>query len=453
MMDDWMNDADMQEWLKDLGRKENRRETRISAIVKNVNPETILDHIRKKLSRIRRSEFIAYRKEIQKISKVDEAFNEYLEGMPDDTEGAKRYLRARIDTWLVIATRAGIKAENIDTTIAIVARKIGSPEPLPKLPRRPMRHISPNNKLMTALTTKEIINSGAVNLDVMPNDGITTYVVATYDIDEDMTPFNLTPFERTVMDAVCSIYRQATLDGDDKPVMTTTSIYKAMPGAGAKPTATVQAKIAAAFTRMRHIFVTLDASSELLKLKKIKPGERYTKETNMLLAEEHQYKRQNGTISIGWQLFQKPVVYEYAELTGQIVNVPAKVIQIEGVTKTGELDGIPFNLSENRRELLAYLLRRVAVIKNSHKRALEVASWKKNREAGKSWQEFMNQSPVILYKTAFSTAGIEITSRKIQKDCRDFCRLVFDYWKAIDYIPAYEELREGRAIRGLKIVL
>lgn len=327
-------------------------------------------------------------------------------------------------------------------------------EPLPKMPKRPKKHISANNKLMTALTTGEIINAGAMNLAVMPNDGITTYVMATYDIDKEMAPFNLSPFERTVMDAVCSIYRQAKLDGDDMPIMTPTSIYKAMPGAGARVSESTQEKIAAAVTKMRHIFVTLDASSELLKLKKIKPGEKYTKETNMLLAEEHTYRRQNGTISIGWQLFQKPVAYEYAEITGQIVNVPAKVMQIEGVKKeTGEPDGVPYKLNENRRELLAYLVRRVAVIKNAHNRALEVANWKKNREAGKSWQDFMTQNPVILYESAFEAAGVDnLQNRHTVKDCKDFCRLVFDYWKAIDYIPAYGEVKEGRTARGLKIL-
>jgi len=326
------------------------------------------------------------------------------------------------------------------------------PEPLPKMPQRPKKHISPNDKLMHALTTHSIINGGEVNLSVLPNDGITTYVMAIYEPDKEMEPFNLSPFERTVMDAVCSIYRQAKLDGDDFPVMTPASIYKAMPGGGSYPTAAMQEKIAEVYTKMRHIFVKLDGTEHLMKLKKIKPGEKYTKETNMLLAEEHTYRRQNGTTSIGWQLFQKPVILDYAEMTGQLVNVPAKVMQIEGLKTTGEPDGLALNMNETRRELLAYLVRRVAVIKHAQESALREANYKRNRAAGKSWREFMKKSPVILFESAFEATKITATNRKTLKDCKDFCRAVLKYWKGINYIFGYQEVKQGRADRGLEIL-
>lgn len=326
------------------------------------------------------------------------------------------------------------------------------PEPLPKMPQRPKKHISPNDKLMHALTTHSIINGGEVNLSVLPNDGITTYVMAIYEPDKEMEPFNLSPFERTVMDAVCSIYRQAKLDGDDFPVMTPASIYKAMPGGGSYPTAAMQEKIAEVYTKMRHIFVKLDGTEHLMKLKKIKPGEKYTKETNMLLAEEHTYRRQNGTTSIGWQLFQKPVILDYAEMTGQLVNVPVKVMQIEGLKTTGEPDGLALNMNETRRELLAYLVRRVAVIKHAQESALREANYKRNRAAGKSWREFMKKSPVILFESAFEATKITATNRKTLKDCKDFCRAVLKYWKGINYIFGYQEVKQGRADRGLEIL-
>ena len=338
--------------------------------------------------------------------------------------------------------------ENIDRTFP----PPNGVEPLPKMPNKPKKHISANNKLMTALTNNSIINGGEVNLSVMPNDGITTYVMAVYEPDKEMDSFNLSPFERTVMDAVCSIYLQAIRDGIDSPVMTPASIYKAMPGGGPKATAAKQKEIAEAYTKMRHIFVKLDATSELLKRKKIKQGETYTKETNMLLAEEHIYMRQNGTTSIGWQLFQKPVILDYAEMTGQLVNVPAKVMQIEGVKATGEPDGLILSMNENRRELLAYLVRRVAVIKHAQEDALREASWKKNQKAGKSWQELMKKSPLILFESSFTAAGLETTRKSTIKECKDFCRNVMAYWVAIGYIHGYEEVKEGRTAKGLKIL-
>lgn len=327
-------------------------------------------------------------------------------------------------------------------------------EPLPKMPNRPKRHVSANNKLMAELTTGALINGGAKDLDVMPTDDITTYVMAVYEPDKAMGPFNMTPLERTVMDAVCSIYLQAQRDGIDCPVMTPTSIYKAMPGGGPKPTPSMQEKIAEIYTKMRHIFVTMDATSELVKLKKIQPGETYTKETNMLLAEEHIYRRSNGTTSIGWQLFQKPLILDYSERTGQLVNVPVKVMQIEGTnSKTGEPDKTPIKMTESRRELLAYLVRRAAVIIHAQGEAVREANFKRNREKGKTWQNFMKKSDTILYDTAFASAGIEPKNRHAVKDIKDFCRAVMAYWKGIGYIFDFTEVKEGKkTAKGLKIL-
>lgn len=325
------------------------------------------------------------------------------------------------------------------------------PIPLPKLPK-PRRYISPNDKLMDALTEKEIINyKEGVNLTVLPKNGIQSYVLAIYEPDKKKDPFNLSPEERNIMDAICSIWQQSVLDGNTTAIMTPESIYSAMLGGGSRVTKDMHKKIIEFVNKAMDISITLDGTEQMMALGKIKPGEKYSKKTHMLLAEEHDYQRRNGEISIGWSLFQEPVSLECAKMTGQLVNVSAKVVRIEDVDNE-KPNGIPVKMNESRRSLLAYLLRRVAVIKHAREKAAKKAAWSRNKATGKNWMELMEQSTTILFSSAFDASCIDTAKRNTTKALRDFCLDVMKYWKAIGYIPGFKELKDGRQRRGIKIL-
>ena len=460
-------DKEMQEWVDDLLRKEKRKEARINAIAKNVKQEAIIDHIRKKITRVKKDEFIAYRKEIQKIAKVDKSFNGYLAIMPYDTEGLKQYIRIKICTWIVIAARAGINAKEIGRIIDVTADTIGIPthaEPLPKQPKRVDRYISPANLLIYDLVHKPMINAGAFDLPVMPKDEITTLVVVTYEGNTALSPFNLTRFERRVMDAVCSLYRYAiTILHHKYLVFTPESVYMAMPGGGAKLNKDMRQKIVDAIEKLSSIRVDLDATSELRQAGKIENTATFTRKQNILYTKGGEYRQSNGRIITAWQLLDVPVIYEYAEKMGQLANVSAKYANIEGLTQEGEPDGVPLKMSDSRRGIVEVMLRRAVIIQRAQREAVKKAAWKSNLKAEhtKTWRDIMTAprqagglqtSDIMTYDKIFEAAGAESTDKHTVKDNKDFCRHVWKYWQKVGFIHGFQEVKAGRTATGLQML-
>lgn len=349
--------------------------------------------------------------------------------------------------------------EAIKTFKAIVNEYAKENFKYPKLPKapKPKQYVANNTKVMRKLAEDFIINGTDANITVLPDDGVTTYIMALYE-DEDQTriPFNLTPFEVAVFNAVCTIYRQAENEGTEKPpVVTASSIYQAMPGSGGYPSPKMLEDISAAVSKMTKIDMKLDATEELQKLKKISAGEKFSVHSRMLMADELTYSRRNGSTVKAWPIYRKPILHEYAERNGQLIGVPFNIVRIEGIDVDGLPDGVPLKISENRRELLAYLVQRVAVIKRAQAQAVREAARKRNREADqpKTWRDFMGKtSTTILFESATKAAGVVSTSRKVVKDTKDFVRNVFQYWKAKGFIFDFKEVREGRESRGVKII-
>jgi hypothetical protein len=331
---------------------------------------------------------------------------------------------------------------------ALIPKQPSKALPLPQMPKRPNRYIVPNNTLINAMTTKNMINAGAGNLPVSKEKGITSYVMILDTNNPLADPYKLTNFERIVFNAICSIYQQATQDGYNKIVVTPTSIYKAMPGGSEKPTPKMIEQITTVVEKVQAIDITLDATRELAAYKRIEDGEKlYTKE-KMVLAKQYIYVRRNQKETVGWELLSKPALLDYAEKSGEIISVPAKVIQIPEDNGTKKL-----SINEKRRELWDYLTRRVEVIKRAHKQAIREMRYKRNN--GKTVEQVMGahgKSPVILYETAFNAVNITTTNRAVLKDNKDFCKFIMSSWVDIGFIHGYEEVKQGNTFKGIKIL-
>ncbi len=331
---------------------------------------------------------------------------------------------------------------------AIIPPQPSKALPLPQMPKRPDRYIAPNNTLINAMTTKNLINAGARDLTVSQEKGITSYVMVLDTNDPQADPYKLTNFERIVFNAICSIYQQATQDGYNKIVVTPTSIYKAMPGGSEKPTPKMIEQITAVIEKVQAIDITLDATRELAAYKRIEDGEKlYTKE-RMVLAKQYIYVRRNKKETIGWEILSKPALLDYAEKSGEIISVPAKVIQIPTANGAKKI-----SINEKRRELWDYYTRRVAVIKKAHQRAVREMRYARNK--GKTAEQIMvehGKSPVILYETAFHAVNITSTNRAGLKDYKDFSKFLMASWVDNGYIDGYQELKQGNAYKGIKIL-
>ena len=287
----------------------------------------------------------------------------------------------------------------------------------------------------------------------MPDKDITTYVAIAYDADKEKAPFNLTPKERTVLEAAYALFKQAETEGIEAPVITPTSIYKAMPGGGTKPTPAKIREIAETCSRLRDMSIEIEATPEMRAAGKIGKGEKFHVKTNMLLAREGKYSRTNGTVSVGWQVFEPPIVCAYAEKRGQLVSVPAQVVQIQELDeKTKEPNGALISINDNRREALAYLVRRVEIMKTDYQKAREAAMLKRNQKAGKTWKDLITKSHRIRYESVFEAIGIDTSNRHTTKDIRDYCIAVLKFWKAINRIYDFVEVKEGKQRASLEIL-
>lgn len=334
-------------------------------------------------------------------------------------------------------------------------------KPLPKMPKKPQNYTSAINKLMNELTTKPVVNAGANDMPVSDkNKEITTYVAIAYDKSKD--PFNITSKQRTIMEAANAVFKQAISEGMQAPIaMTPLTIFKALPGGSSKATPSKLKEIEETMSLFRDMSAEIDATMELRAAGKIGKGDKFHIKTNMILAREAKFTRSNGTKTIGWQVFEPPVACVYAEKMKQVVSCPAWVLEVREVDdKTGK-PGALVSVNDNRRELLAYMFRRVGVMLNAYRKAKNAETLKRNKEAGRTWHTIMtapkevggySTSDTILYETAFKAAEIETKRKNTIAELRDYCLKVLTYWKAGGYIYDFNELKKGKERRGVKII-
>ena len=321
--------------------------------------------------------------------------------------------------------------------------------PLPQMPHKPERYLIPNNRLINKMTDgTEIINTGGIDLKVMGD--ITTYVMIA---DPSGLPSGMGAAERGVFNAICSIYRQAESEKLHKIVITPTSVYRAMPGGGDKPGKAMQNFIIATIDKMRHMPITIDATNELRKLKKIGKTDKFVIESQMVHADKGVFTRRNKSQTVGWVLFAMPAVGAYAEKTGQIINIPAKYMQIKETAPNGE-SVTAVSMSGHRRELLEYIACRVEIIKRAMRNAKDKA--RKSRNEKRSIEEIMVQDfhtpPVIRYDTMFAAIGIA-EDKCAKMDARNFCKLALNYWTREKFIDGYLEQTQKKVKTSIKLLI
>jgi hypothetical protein len=123
--------------------------------------------------------------------------------------------------------------------------------PMPQLPQLPKRHVSPNNKLINKMSDSfDVINAGGVSLQVINDRKITSYVMVTDPTAPNNAPSRLNLFEREVLDAVCSIFKQAETEGLELIATSPVQISKAMPGGVEKPSPAKVEQIIAAVDKL-----------------------------------------------------------------------------------------------------------------------------------------------------------------------------------------------------------
>lgn len=327
----------------------------------------------------------------------------------------------------------------------------------------PRQYSMINNPLMNEIagaTGKKPINAGSHDLTVIPPKGkqpeITTYVTVT-DPTTGGIMSNLTEQERSVSDAIMSIYLQATEDGRPASFKADT-IYRVMPGRGEKPGEETTAAIVKTIEKFRNMTLEIDATDELRARKAISNNERFYYNEHYINVGTGILKTGNGREANVWTLLSMPLILKYALATKQIITIPANLLAVEKV-KNGKPTGEILSMSEQRRAMTSYMIRRIAVMKNDADKAKEnLRKYDRRRIKDptvkeKSLDEFKTQSNVILFDSIFKAAGAEDSSREMMRRNREFCCDVLDFWQAKGYITGYNIQSKGRTIRGIEIII
>lgn len=340
-------------------------------------------------------------------------------------------------------------------------------ERMKKMPvLNPQAHIMPNNALMNAMQQTGAINAGELALLVIPAKGrqkeITAYTIIDYEPGETgitITDPKLTEYERNVSNAIVSLWVEAE-KLEVEPVFTTDTIYRAMPGGGETASPQQKGAITKAFEKFRRIHMTIDATDELRKRGVIKGSDTFKLDDYYFnVRRAKRTSKHSGQSVTAYQMLGKPVILQYAEMTGQILSVPAKHLTIRKIDKSGRISTELVTMNADRQAITGYMMRRIAVMKHDLDAARDrLKSYERKRKQNpeqelpeKPLAAFRQQSNTILFDTLFTTTDTATDNREQARRNREFCFDVLEYWKATGFIKGYSTQSSGRKITGIVI--
>lgn len=315
---------------------------------------------------------------------------------------------------------------------------------LPQIsPILPHSHLMPNNTLMNYLTQYELVNAGMQPIPVLKGRKNTSaHVLVEYGEDPNISTFSISEYERQVSDSIITIWEEANKRGIPA-WFTADTVFRNMPGEGEKPSPQQKGAITKAIERFRKLHIFVNATDEMRARGLIGESEEFTYDAFYLSVTRMKCTVKNGGQTVeAYRIDSEPIIYNYCKLTGQIITVPRKCIEIKKTKKnptTGEItiSTLPVPMTPTRQAMTGYILRRIEVLKRDRKN-------KKKQQ---------KQSDIIRFDALFRDVGLEDQDRNRAKENRKFCYQVLDFFTGIDRIKGYEEQKKGRSITGVKILL
>ena len=290
----------------------------------------------------------------------------------------------------------------------------------------PQKHLIPNNKLANSLT-KDIIGAGLIELDVgRKKDDILTRCILSYEGDNVKLTSrrSFTEYDRQVADAVTSLYEY----GDKSHIITAATVYRAMVHATETETPSPQQieAVTQSLDKLRFVRVQIDCTEELMRRNIDLNGSQITagKIDTYLLTLDKMEIIAGGQKVVAYKVIKTPILYEYSRLTGQVITVPAALLDIRDKT------GAKIPNTERRIAIKGYLMRRISIMKG---------------------QNSKNQSCHILYDSLYNEVCSTEPTQKEKRLIRDYIPCVLEYWKSEKFIKDYEELTHGKKKIGIEI--
>jgi len=287
----------------------------------------------------------------------------------------------------------------------------------------PKNHVKPNNKLANKMT-KDIVDKGEFNLAVSGRKAkkeVFTKVMLAYDDEHiKLSGQKYTPYDREVYDGVVTLYEAGN------SIITPAMVYRAMNGLTETDKVSSQAieTVVKSLDKIMFIKITIDYTEEAKLYNKNVEKTSYM--GNLLAAEKITVKI-NSEEREGYRIYRKPILYEYAQISGQIITVPIKVLQTkDAVRSTDEVIIIR-----------GYLLRQIEWMRNTKTTRSDTITYQ-------GIYEELEISKIVLDKKAYEKKTAKI---------RGHIKAILDEWKEQGYIIDYAEWKDGNKITGVKIML
>lgn len=405
--------------------------------LETASDEEIMDFLEKRSKRIRElkeqqaEQFKRRLKEMKQLNiekrkeEFDKAIKQILETRNKLIQQFKEFFEEykdvidKLDQWEEIT---GLSAEELDRmelfeALDLIREKLNN---LPKIETLdaifPQKYIMPNNKLANEMPNISKDYNAIYDLEVNKRKKAYTTVSLNYN-DENIKIHEkdkrFTAYDRSVHNAVCSIYEAGNT------TFTADQVYRAMNGYDDSQYVSPQAigAVTKSLDKSRSILVKIDYTNEAKAYKK--DVEQFVMEDYILSAKKITLKA-GGKEVIGYKLNSKPILYQYAQLTNQVITVPSKLLNTKDVIKsTPEVIVI--------RE---YLIKRIEEMKNPS-----------NKMGNK-----------ILFESIYNIIDQPDPDKKKAKKVRDIVKTLLTKFKTEKYIKDFEFYKEGRSFKGVEII-
>ena len=281
----------------------------------------------------------------------------------------------------------------------------------------PESYIIPNNKLVNTMAKGEVLCNENFNLRINNENKkeILTKVSLNYD-DENIQIYDknkrFTPYDRTVHNAVCSLFEAGNTN------FTPDQVYRAMNGLDDQQYVSPQAvgAITRSLDKQRRIYAKIDYTNE---------AKAHRKDVNSCIVEDYILSAKKITLEAGGQrvtgykLNSKPILYQYAQVSGQVLTVPNKLLNTKDVIRS----------TEDVIIIREYLIRRIEVMK-------------KNKD----------QSNRILLERVYEELNEPEPTKKKALKIRNIIEKLLSKFVSEKYIKNFKFYKEGRAFKGIEII-
>lgn len=285
-----------------------------------------------------------------------------------------------------------------------------------------------NNKIFNNIEKLPINQKSIVKTSTKDN----SYVVV--DISSHVTEDKITEFDKCVLDGVFSIIENGHSHFTVDDVVKSISFMNIK-----RPSKKQKEMVSNSINKLRHIDVTLDLNNDSLLNKNKNITKRLEIKSYLLPLEQLLYKSSNNKEIVGYKLIQLPVVFVYAKLIKQIINVDLSDLRLEQL-----------HYSEETIVLLTYLIRRIEIIKSKNNKitsnTISLERYDKNTKEYKG----------LYYKLGYLDQNNKpcVTNwRNKKKKINDEIKKILNLLMSNKYIKSYYEITKSRGtIIGYQIL-